>query len=132
MKNLLDYRLVILTNDNHIKTYNIELGVGHAECLERFADSYGYYFYRLDYLVSKGHSIFYNVGNNMSVAYLPVELDEDRLYTLDYLCNWLDKVDYMEVLKGDDQCFILDDDVMNKFSNEVIQSYYEVKSKGRK
>ena len=134
MRNLMDYRMFILTKDNHIKFYDVEIGKGHDECLNDFANKCGYSSHRTDYLVSKGNSIFYNVGNNMSVVYLPNELDEDRLYTFNYVSNWLYDVKYMEVSKqGNDtqkeQEFILNGDVCTKFSNEVIQSYYEVKSK---
>ena len=44
--------------------------------------------------------MFYNVGNKMVVCYLPIDLTRDQLYKLDYIENWLDGVEYMEVKKG--------------------------------
>lgn len=130
MIRLLDYRLVILTHSNKIELYDIEIGKGHDEVLGEFANKYGYQQHHPVYLANQGNSIFYNVGNYSSVAYLPHVLDEERLYTLDYIQNWLDGIQYMEVLKvgkNNNEIFILDKDIKKRFSEEVIQSYYKPK-----
>lgn len=129
MKNILDYRMVILDKDANIIEYSTFFGM-HQTCLDDFAKKGGYDYSRYDYLAMNGNVIFANVGLNILVVFLPNKLSDDQLYQMDYIHNWLGEVEMLEACKYLDcnvnhkisyQCT---KNVSDYFSREIIQSYY--------
>ncbi len=150
MESLFDYKMIIVDEKAHIHYYEKEFGIVHEDCLldyskkRKYSFVNGELFIRPEYVVKEGNIIFYNVGNNMAMIYLPSKLTEEQLYQLDYLENFLESTNYLAVGTFDENGEIVDDytfdnpdydDVLgtprNRFSNEVIQSYYKVRGKKR-
>ena len=128
---MVNTRMVILDRDANIITYPSYGGM-HHECLEDFANRHGYEYSEPSYLASQGNVIFYNVGNGMLGAYFPKKLTDEQLYQLDYLENWLDDSSYFNAVKGngeETEEFLFEDNVKERFSNELIQSYYKKRKK---
>lgn len=131
MKNILDYKLIILDKEANIVTYDKMFGM-HQDCLDDFSRKYNYEYSNEVYLVSKGNVIFKNAGLNILVAYLPDSLSTEQLYQLDYIQNWLGDVTMFEAYKYIDnnkQWFQCMDNVSDYFSENIIQSYYSTKKK---
>jgi len=134
MKDILDYRLVVIDKDGSITKFSWEIGKGHQACLDDFAKENGYDYSSYDFLLAQGVCLFYNCGLNMVIVRLPFELNDHQLYSLDYIENFLDNVTYMEVAKGlgkEQQEFVFFENIKERFSGDVIQSFYD-KSKSRK
>lgn len=136
MKKLVDSRLVIIDSDANVIEYP-KFGIMHQDCLVDFAKKNKYEYSTEDYLVSKGNIIFYHSIEGMFGIFLPEKLTTEQLYQLDYIENWLDGVIYLHAIKGlgeEREEFLFDidngDNIKERFSNEVIQSYYQ-KSKKR-
>lgn len=132
MKNILDYRLLILDKNANIIGYPKNLLMMHQDCLDDFAEKLGYVNSNRDYLVNDGNCLFYNADNGIVIAFLPSMLNSDQLYKLDYIENYLNDIEYMEVSKGignDRLEYSFDIAIRENFSNQIIQSYYNIKKK---
>lgn len=148
MKKLIDSRLVIIDSDANVIEYP-KFGMMHQDCLDDFVEEKNksrnanndnndkLKSSDRDYLVSKGNIIFYHSIEGMFGIFLPEKLTAEQLYQLDYIENWLDGVIYLHAIKGlgekrEEFLFDIDngDNIKERFSNEVIQSYYQ-KSKKR-
>lgn len=131
MKNILDYRLVILDKKANIITYDKTFGM-HQDCLDDFSNKNNYEYSNEVYLVREGNVIFKNAGLNILVAYLPDSLSAEQLYQLDYIQNWFCDVTMFEAYKyfnNNKQWFQCMGNVADYFSTEIIQSYYSTKKK---
>lgn len=137
MKNIFDYRMVILDDEAQIIFYTTDLGM-HQDCLNDFAKRKNYQFSNIEDIVRKGNVIFYNAGSNMLVIYLPNKLTENQLYQLDYLENYIEGAIYIDAEKIDENGKVVQqfhfnnikkDNILGtpreRFSNELIQSYYK-------
>ena len=129
MKNILDYRVVILDISGNIEFYFPQFGM-HQDCLNDFAGKHGCEYSGAVYLTLQGNVILENAGSNILAGYLPSNLSDEQLYQLDYIQNWLGQVQMLEAYKFLDnsgkekiwyQCI---ENVSDYFSNEIIQSYY--------
>ena len=135
MKSLLDYRMLILDKNAKIVKYPKNMLMMHQDCLDNFAKNNGYNSSNRDYLVDEGNCLFYNADNGIYVSFLPEKLTNEQLYMLDYIENFFDNVEYLEVSKGVGKNkleYSFDDRVRENFSNIVIQSYYKDNVKKRK
>lgn len=127
MKNILDYRMVILANDGKIIEYPIEPSFMHRDCLDSFAHEYGYDYSNMEDLTKKGNVIFSNCGNKILGVCMPEHLNGQQLYMLDYLENWLEEVEVLDVRKqvGEKfEAFLFVGNIRKHFSEEIIQLYY--------
>lgn len=127
MKNILDYRLIVLDKDANIVEYPLIASGMHQECLDDFARKNGYNYSSVNYLVQNGNVIFKNAGLNMVTIDLPGELSDDQLYQMDYLHNWLKDVELLAACKyvaGHTEWYQFEEHVADQFSNVIIQSYY--------
>lgn len=134
MKNILDYRLVILDKDANIVEYPIVGSGMHQDCLDDFARKNGYEYSNELYLVHNGNVIFKNAGNKIVTIDMPDDLSEEQLYQLDYLHNWFREVEWLEACKytkSGKEFYQILTDVYERFSTEIIQSYYSA-HKGNK
>lgn len=132
MKNILDYRLVILDKDANIIYYPVVGSGMHQDCLDDFAKKLGYSYSSEEYLVKEGNVIFKNAGGCILLVYLPFQLSDEQLYQMDYIHNWLDQVEMMEAVKyggSEKEWYQFCDDVSFHFSHDIIQSYYPVKKR---
>ena len=130
-KNILDYRLVILDNNAKIFTYSFSFGM-HQTCLDDFASKMGYEYSNAKDLVANGNVIFINAGNNILGIYLPDVLNNEQLYQMDYIHNWLDKVEMLDAIKfgvNGEVYYQCTDNIPKYFSEEIIQSYYSGKKR---
>ena len=127
MKNILDYRVVILDKDANIIEFPLVSSGMHQDCLDDFAKKNGYEYSSESYLAKNGNVIFKNAGNKIVTIDMPECLSEEQLYFMDYLQNWLQEVEWLEACKytqkGKEFYSILDH-VYDRFSTEIIQSYY--------
>ena len=132
MHNILNYMVVIVDNEGKIFKYPFEFGKRHQDYLEEFSKIKGYEYSNLDYIYNLNNCIIYHLGNRKVIMKLPFELNINQLYSLDYIENWLNDVEYLEVDKGSGNEkieYTFKENVREKFSNEVLQSYYDVKRK---
>lgn len=134
MKNILEYRLVVLDCNANMVEYPV-MGSGmHKECLDDFARKMRYEYSGIDDLVSKNNAIFANAGNGYLIVHLPEKLTLDQLYQLDYIQNWLEEVKMLEACKYTSEkreYYQYFENVAENFSKEIIQSYYSRKSKSK-
>ena len=147
LKNIFDYRLVIIDDEGELVKYEKEFGVEHQDCIIDFAKKKEYtfankgLFVRPEDIVRNGNVLFYNTGNNMLLIYLPTKLTESQLYQLDYIENWMNKATYINAAKFDKEGQVTEEytfDNLNdeslgtpteRFSKEIIQSYYTPKKR---
>lgn len=126
-----DTRLMIIDVLGNIVSEPYTIGKQHQEIMDSYAKSKNYEYSDVSYIVSNGDIVFYNLDNNYVVSYMPSVITDDQLYDLELLSIDMDDIEYMEVRKlldnGKYQDFILDGDVGMRFSNEVVQSYYNKK-----
>lgn len=129
MKNILDYRLVVLNENGQVLEYPFSFGM-HQTCLDDFAKKKGYEYSNEGYLVGNGNVIFKNAGSNILLVYLPENLSEEQLYQMDYIHNWLSQVEMLEACKytkNGNEWYQCEKEVSDYFSEVIIQSYYSVK-----
>ena len=126
MERISDNRIIILNKKGKFVNYPKKIGQMHQECIELFSKSQGYSYSSIDHIVNKGNAIFYNVENGLALAYMPKKLEDEQLYKLDLMTLFMDDINYMEVKKvSTSEEFILNNNVGEKFSTEVIQSYFK-------
>lgn len=135
MKKLVESRMIILDVEGNIIEYS-KFGMLHQDCLDDFVSNNKdkYDSSNRDYLVSQGNCLFYHSVNGMFACFLPEVLSSSQLYKLDYMLNFFDDITYCGVMKGNgSELFEFDvnnlDDIKERFSNEVIQSYYKVRKR---
>lgn len=78
--------------------------------------------------------IIYNISDDVIAIYLPDILSDEQLYQLELFNDFsLNNVKIIEATKVNDQqeYFQLEDNIQERFSNEIIQSYYNKSSKKR-
>lgn len=125
MERISDNRIIILNREGEFINYPKKTGQMHQDCLDLFSKKQGYSYSTIDEIVNNGNAVFYNVENGYACAYLPKKLEDEQLYKLDLMTLFMDDIDYMEVKKVyTDEDFILNNNVGDKFSTEVIQSYF--------
>ncbi len=128
MVSLKDNRVVILEENGHWVSYPSQVGFMHRDCIEDFADKKGLRYSDVDTVVKQTKSAIFEILNESTVVgFIPDSISDDQLYQLDaFALLGLDDVKYMEIKKLDKNKteFILDSDVADRFSTEVIQSYY--------
>lgn len=132
MHNILDYMVVIVDNEGKIFKYPFEFGKRHQDYLDEFSKIKGYEYSNLNYIYNLNNSIIYHLGNGFVVMYLHSNLNQEQLYALDYIENWLNDVKYLEVDKGIGSKkieYTFKENVRENFSNIVLQSYYTTKKR---
>lgn len=132
-KNILDYRLMILDKEANMVKYSFDFGM-HQTCLDDFALKNWYEYSSEEFLVNAGNVIFKNAGLDILLVYLPEKLSEEQLYQMDYIHNWLGKVEMLEACKftkNGTEFYQCDSNVSDYFSSHIIQSYYS-NNKGRR
>lgn len=132
MNKITDTRIMIIDKEGVIHSYPNTIGIQHQDIIDEYARKKNYDYSNVEYVTMEGNSVFYNVGNNYAAAYLPPNLTDEQLYQLELLSENMDDIEYMEVRKfiiEDDklkyQEFTLEDQIGDRFSKEVIQSYYQ-------
>lgn len=123
-----DNRVVVINKLGEITEYPYEVGKQHQECIDDYATKNNYEYSNIDYVVSKNNVVFYCVNEELVVTYLPKTLSDEQLELLDRLSLKMNDIAYMEVRKAKEkghQDFILVDNIGRRFSDEVIQSYFE-------
>jgi len=130
VKNLSDYRLVILDEIGEINTYNRTFGM-HQDCLNDFSKKNNYEYCMVDYITKKGNVIFINAEHGNLGVYLPGILNNKQLYMMEYLSNFLGNLKNLEFCKyvGDKVEFSQYSENFSEHFSDMIQSYYTVKKK---
>lgn len=127
-------RLMILESNGSWVQYQKQVGLMHQDCLDDYALKHSIPTKNAESVVKGTNSIiFYNLNDETLVGYMPNEITDEQLYQLDLFTLDMDNVSYMEVKKldKDKTHFILDSNISDNFSNQVIQSYYTSKGKSK-
>lgn len=132
MHSILEDMVVIVDNEGEIFKFPFEFEKRHQDYLDEFSKIKGYEYSNLNYIYNLNNIVIYHLGNGVVVMYLHYNLNQDQLYALDYIENWLDGVKYLEVEKsigGRSKEYLFKENIRENFSNVVLQSYYDVKKK---
>lgn len=124
-----EIRALILEKNGSWVPYRKKVGFMHQACLEDYANKKRLLNASIDNIIKQESCIIIrNLDNVTIVCDMPEKLSDEQLYQLELLSTFsLDGVTYMEVAKhtkNKEQQFVLDNHVAEKFSSEVLQSYY--------
>ncbi len=136
MIKLNEYRLLILEQDGNWEKYEKQIGYLHKDCLEKYCKLKGLDIYStINEIIKRTKSIIiYNISDDVIAIYLPDILSDEQLYQLELFNDFsLNNVKIIEATKVNDQqeYFQLEDNIQERFSNGIIQSYYNKSSKNR-
>lgn len=133
MISIKENRVLILEDNGIWVKYPKKVGFMHRDCYEDYACKKNLLDFSISNIVKKTHCVaISNLDDKTILGYFPNELTEEQLYQLDLLSTLsLDDVQYMEAKKynQDKDEFVLDSNVAERFSTELIQSYYQPKNK---
>lgn len=109
------------------------VGYMHSDCLKDYCKMKGLKITLSipEIIRNTSSAIFYNISDDVIIAYLPETISNDQLYQLELFTDLLEEVNYMEIKKitEKEEDFYLHNNIATRFSNEVIQSYYKEKQK---
>lgn len=133
MISIKENRVLILEDSGIWVKYPKEVGFMHRDCYEDYADKKNLLEASISNIVKKTHCVaINNLDDKTILCFFPNELTEEQLYQLELLSTFsLDDVQYMEAKKynKDNEEFVLDSNVAERFSTELIQSYYQSSNK---
>lgn len=123
MKDMINYKVVILDKNGKYGLYTNERCLSSIECITEYSRSHFGRSMSLQSFVKNGNIVFMN--NHCFVdAYMPKKISDEQLYELDLLSVKMSGIKRMKIQKLEEEEFIIDDRIEERFSGEVIQSYF--------
>ncbi len=125
MKYLTQYRMVFLKKDGTFIPYPMVLGDNHFLIITDYCQKEKYFYPSIETINKNNDIIFYHANNGIILAYLPSSLTEEQYYALDLLTLYMDDIKYMEArIMGQKKDFLIQENIGENFSKEVIQFYF--------
>ena len=123
MKDIINYKVVILDKNGKYGLYSNERCLSSLECVAEYSKSHFGRSIPLNNFIKNGNIVFMN--NHCVVdAYMPKKISDEQLYELDLLSIKMDGIKRMKIKKIGEEEFTIDDKIEDRFSSEVIQSYF--------
>lgn len=123
MKDIIEYKVVILDKKGSYGLYSKNRCMSNTECVTEYSKSHFGRSTTLQNFIKQGNIVFMN-NDGFVDAYMPRQINDEQLYELDLLPLKMDGLKRMKVRKMGEEEFILDDKIDERFSSEVIQSYF--------
>lgn len=135
MVSLKENRMLILEKDGEWVDYLRVPGYLHEDCLRNYAKRKQLENNSIEHIIKKEQSaIIYIINEKTLLGFLPAKITDEQMYQLDlFTTTCLNDVEYLEVKKynSEQEHFTYQDNIAEKFSNEVIQSYFKNKSNSK-
>ena len=126
MVNINDNRVLIIDKGGTITNFS-KNNTSVSNCIKKFTGRNVFAVNTLSVLSLEGNVIFVNKDKGLIDTYLPKKLTDEQLYQLDLATMFMDGIKIMNIKKNagsTTQQFLLESDISNRFSKEVIQSYF--------
>lgn len=122
-ENLIRYRLIIIDEEGKVFPYEREIGKMHHDCLMEFLEEKKLNRMNIAEILDAGCVQLYNMDNGVYQFFMPDTLNDDQIYTLEYLTNFFEGLKELRVDKLDGKHFEFTDNFEKNFSEFVLQSY---------
>lgn len=123
MKDIIEYKVILLDKKGNYGLYSKSRSMSNSECITEYTKTHFRRSMTLQSFVKNGHIAILN-NKDVIEAYMPNEISDEQLYELDLLPLKMNGIKRMVVKKANEEVFVLDDKIDERFSSEVIQSYF--------
>lgn len=131
MKDIIEYKVVILDKNGNYGLYSKNRCLSNNECITDYTKSQFGRSTALPKFIKQGNIVLMN-NNGFVEAHMPKQLSDEQLYELDLLPLKMDGLVRMKIKKIDEEEYVLTDKIDERFSKEVIQSYFNTPKEMKK